>query len=121
MKNFREIATSELSISQLAAGRTKINTQDLIGKELTIVAFDFASITDEGEEKAFPVILFKELPANYYCGGFMLQKLCSAWAAEYDGDIESASNDLGQSGGVVVRFKATRTKTGNNLTTIEVV
>ena len=121
MKNFREIASAELSLSHLATGRTKVDTQALIGKELTIVAFDFANITDEGEEKVFPIILFKEMPANYYCGGFMLSKLCSAWAAEYDGDIESASNDLGASGGVAVRFKATRTKTGNNLTTIEII
>ena len=121
MKNFREIASAELSLSPLATGRAKVDTQDLIGKELTIVAFDFATIIDEGTEKTFPILLFKEMPDKYYCGGILLSKLCSAWAAEYGGDIESASNDLGASGGVAVRFKATRTKSGNNLTTIEVV
>lgn len=120
--DFRAIAQQELSLSPLMTGREQIKTDDLIGKELTISEFDFATITDEhGEEKTFPVVLFTELPTVYYNGGALLNKLCMAWTAEFDGDILEASQSLRESGGVKVRFKATRTKRGNNLTTLEVL
>lgn len=119
--NFKDIAQSELSLSQLMNGRFQIKTHDIVGKILTIEAFDFATITVNGEDKVFPVILFAELPDNYYNGGNLLSKLCARWAAEYDGDVEQASADLKASGGVRVRFKETKTKSGNNLTSVEVI
>ena len=119
--NFKKIASEELSLSPLMTGKEQVKTQELIGKELTIVAFDFATITDKGEEKTFPVIIFKELPDNYYNGGTLLMKLVIAWSAAFDGDVEKASDELGRSGGVAVRFRETKTKSGNNLTSIDVL
>lgn len=121
MTDFRKIAIDELSLCPLMAGREKLTSEDLIGKEVTIVEFDFATITEKGEKKTFPVLLLKEYPDHYYNGGTLLKKLCEAWAAEYDGDIEAASNDLLRSGGVKIRVSATRTKTGNNLVNVDVV
>lgn len=121
MIDFRKIAIDNLSLSPLMSGREQIKTEDLVGKEVTITNFDFATITDNGEEKTFPVLLLKEYPDKYYNGGILLQKLCLAWAAEFDGDIEAASNSLCDEGGIKIRFRATRTKSGNNLTSIEVV
>ena len=121
MANFRDIAISTMSLSELMAGREQVKTDEIVGKELTIVAFDFATITDHGEEKTFPVILFKELPDRYYNGGALLSKLCTAWAAECDGDISAASTALEDEGGVKVRFRATKTKSGNNLTTMDIL
>lgn len=118
--NFKEIAQSELSLSILMNGRDQIKTDDIVGREMTIEAFDFASITDKGEEKTFPVILFKEEPSKYYNGGNLLMKLCMAWAAAFDGDCTEASNELKNSGGCKVKFTATKTKAGNNLTKVEV-
>ena len=66
--------------------------------------------------------VLKELPTDkYYNGGTLLMKLCMAWEAEYDGDVEAASADLEKSGGVQIRFRATKTKSGNNLTSVDVV
>lgn len=121
MKDFKKIAVNELSLSPLMAGREQLKTEDLIGEEVTVYMFDFATITDKGVEKTFPVLLLKEYPENYYNGGTLLSKLCMAWAAAYDGDIEAACKDLDESGGVKLRFKATKTKSGNNLTSVEVV
>lgn len=118
---FKQIAEEELSLSPLMTGREQLKTEDLIGKEVTVIAFDFATITDKGEEKTFPVMLLKEYPDNYYNGGALLSKLCQAWANAYDGDIEAASDDLAAEGGVKLRFRATRTKAGNNLTAIDVL
>lgn len=119
--NFKKIAIDELSLSPLMAGREQKKTDDLIGQEVTVVAFDFATITDKGEEKTFPVLLLEEYPEHYYNGGALLSKLCQAWVAAYDGDIEKASADLAESGGVKLKFKATKTKSGNNLTSVEVM
>ena len=121
MKDFRKIAISELSLSPLMAGRNQIKTDDLIGQEVTVMEFDFATITDKGEEKTFPVMILKEYPDSYYNGGILLSKLCAAWASEYEGDCEAASEDLKKSGGVKLRFTSTRTKSGNNLTSVSVV
>lgn len=119
--SFREIAAKTLSLSDLMAGREKVTTDELIGKTVTVTEFDFATITDRGEEKTFPVLLFKELPDKYYCGGTLLAKMCMAWAAEYDGDVAAASNALADEGGVQIRFTAGKTKSGNNLTNITVL
>lgn len=121
MKDFKEIAVKTLSLSELMVGREQIKTDDLIGKTATITAFDFATITDaNGDQKTFPVLLFKEYPDKYYNGGALLMKLCMAWMADYE-DVEAASADLEKSGGVKIKFRATRTKGGNNLTSVDVV
>lgn len=121
MSNFRDVAVKTLSLSELMAGREQLKTEDLIGQTVTVVAFDFATITDKGEQKTFPVLVFKEYPSHYYNGGILLQKLCIAWASMYDGDVETASDELEKSGGVMLKFRNTKTKTGNNLTSIDVL
>ena len=121
INRFKEIASKELSLSPLMAGRDQLKTEDLAGKTATAIAFDFATITDDGEEKTFPVLLFKEYPDKYYNGGTILSKLCQAWADEFDGEVEHASAELEAAGGVQLRFKIGRTKGGRNITTIEVV
>lgn len=118
---FRDIAVKELSLSPLMAGRDQLKTEDLIGQTVTVYAFDFATITDKGQEKTFPVLLLKEHPDHYYNGGALLSKLCMAWAAEYEGDVEAASEALSAEGGVQLRFTATKTKSGNNLTAVDVL
>lgn len=118
---FKDIAVKELSLSPLMAGREQIKTDELIGKEVTVYAFDFATITDKGVEKTFPVLLLKEYPDKYYNGGALLMKLCEAWAAACDGDVEEASNELEAEGGVRIHFSARKTKSGNNLTAVDVI
>ena len=121
MPNFREIASKPLSLSDLMAGREKITTDELVGKTVTVTEFDFATITDAKGEKTFPILIFKEMPNKYYCGGFLLAKMCMAWTAEYDGDAAAASNALADEGGVQIRFTAGKTKSGNSLTNITVL
>lgn len=120
--NFKEIATKELTLSSLMVGREQIKTDELVGHDVTIMEFDFATLTDkDGEQKSYPVVLFKEYPDHYYNGGALLTKLCIAWASACSGDAEAASDALKKSGGVQIRFKSTKTKSGNNLTSIEVL
>ena len=118
---FRELAQKTLSLSDLMAGREKMATDDLIDQTVTITDFDFATITDKGEEKVFPILLFAEYQDRYYCGGALLNKLCVAWASEFDGDVGAASNALHDEGGVQIHFSKGKTKSGNNLTNITVL
>ena len=119
--DFRKIASKELSTSPLMANRTQITTDELNGKTVTITNFDFIDMKDSDVEKTFPVLLFKEYPDRYYNGGLLLSKMCEAWANEMDGDIEAASNALEEFGGVKVEFRISKTKSGNNITTIIVL
>lgn len=120
--NFKEIAVKELTLSPLMMNREQIKTDELIGQDVTVTEFDFARITDkDGEEKVYPVLLLSEYPEKYYNGGALLYKLCAAWASAYSGDVEAASTSLKKSGGVRLRFKSTKTKSGNNLTSVEVL
>lgn len=121
--NFRNAASKELSLSPLMEGREKIETEDLIGGEYTVIAFDFITTVDikDKKEKTYPVVNFEELPDKFYLGGALLSKVFSVWAAEFDGDFEECSVALAESGGVKFRFSKSKTRSGNNITKIEVV
>lgn len=120
-KTLKGIAVDTLSLSPLMAGREQLKTDDVVGEEVTIIAFDFATITDEnGNEKTFPVLHLKEYPNHYLNGGCLLNKLCMAWTAAL-GDVETASDALYDEGGVKIRIRNGRTKSGRNLTTVDVL
>lgn len=120
MFNFRESAMNSTLLSTLQNNREKISTEGLIQRfpdGITVNAFDFATVKD----KTFAVVTFAEDDSMYYNGGTVLTKMCLAWAAGFDGDPESASIALGKSGGVKLKFNESKTKDGNNVTTITVV
>ena len=120
MFNFRESAMNSTLLSALQNNREKISTSDLVKQfpdGITVNAFDFATVDD----KTFAVVTFAEDDTKYYNGGTVLTKMCLAWAAGFDGDPESASVALGKAGGVKLMFAESKTKNGNNVTTITVV
>lgn len=121
--NFKAAASKELSLSPLMENREKIETDELYNKELTVIAFDFITTKDpkDGMDKTYPVVNFEELPDKFYLGGALLAKVFQVWAAEFDGDFEECSNALAESGGVKFRFVKGKTRSGNNITKIEVV
>ena len=106
---------------RLQVGRNQIETDEIIGKTLTIIGFDITEATIKNEKKVYPVIIFKELPEHYYNGGSLLMNLCKAWSDYFDGDVEAASEELERSGGVKVTFSTTRSQSGNSYTNVEVV
>lgn len=115
--NFKAVAQSVTTLSDLMNGRSQLKTEDIAGKELTVIKFDIAEVNG----KPFPVVVFAEYPDHYYNGGIVLNKICYQWASDYEGDIAQASDDLERAGGVRFRFKTTKTKDGQrNLTSIEV-
>ena len=120
MFNFRDVAEKSTLLSVLQKDRTKISTEELVKKfpdGITVNQFDIATI----DNKAFAVVTFAEDNNYYYNGGTILTKMCIAWAQGFGGDTESASVALLKSGGVKLKFTETKTKSGNNVTTITVV
>lgn len=128
--NFREVAQKNTLLSGIMVGRDKIDTDSIINKDLTIIAFDFAPKFDQagnpvindatGEADTFGVVVFKEFPDKYYCVGAVFTKVCHAWAAGFSSP-EEASAALEAEGGVKVRFTPSKTKKGNNLTAVEIL
>lgn len=120
MFNFRESAMNSTLLSALQNNREKISTEELIATfpdGITVNAFDFATVQD----KTFAVVTFSEDDSRYYNGGTVLTKMCLNWAAGFAGDPEAASTALAKSGGVKLKFTESKTKNGNNVTTITVV
>lgn len=127
--NFKKVAQENTLLSPIMVGRSKLDTDDIINQELTIIGFDFAPkfdqkgspITNEsGEVDTFGVVVFKEHPEAYYCVGAVFTKVCHAWAANF-ASPQDASEALAAEGGVRVRFTPGKTKKGNNLTSVEIL
>lgn len=129
--SFKQAAQESTLLCKLMQNREKLETKDVVGKELTVIGFDFApkfdadgnrvADPDTGEQDMFGVLIFEELPENYYCVGTVFTKVCKVWAAAYSGDAESASAALAKEGGVKVRFSEGKTKRGNNLVNVEII
>lgn len=127
--NFKQVAQENTLLSSIMVGREKLETEDILDKELTIIGFDFAPkfdqqgkpvVNDIGEVDTFGVVVFAEYPDKYYCVGAVFTKVCHAWAAGFDSPQE-ASAALAAEGGVKVKFSASKTKKGNNLTAVEIL
>lgn len=128
--DFKKAAQETTLLSPIMVGRDKLDTEDVIGKELTIVGFDFAPKFDKdgfpiidqstGETDTFGVIIFSEYPNSYYCVGTVFTKVCKTWEAAFK-SAKEASEALAAEGGVKVRFRPSKTKKGNNLTAVEIL
>lgn len=127
--NFKKVAQENTLLSAIMAGKEKLETDEILGKELTIVGFDFAPKFDQqgnrvanemGEVDTFGVVVFAEYPDKYYCVGSVFTKVCHAWSAGFKSPQE-ASAALAAEGGVKVKFSASKTKKGNNLTAVEIL
>lgn len=128
--NFKQVAQENTLLSAIMVGKEKLETEDVLNKELTIIAFDFAPKFDQagnpvvddktGEVDTFGVVVFAEFPDKYYCVGAVFTKVCHAWAAGFSSP-EEASAALAAEGGVRVKFTASKTKKGNNLTAVDIL
>lgn len=118
LASLKQSAQRATSLSALMSGRTQVSTDTLVNNTVTPVAVDIASVNG----KNFPVFLFAELPDSYYNGGTVLMKIVDVWIADYDGDLDALNEDLEKnSGDIRFHFRASKTKTGNNLTVVDVL
>ena len=128
--NFKQVAQENTLLSAIMVDKEKLETEQVINKELTIIAFDFAPKFDKagnriidpdtGEVDEFGVVVFAEIPDHYYCVGAVFTKVCKAWVSAFESAAE-ASEALAAEGGVRVKFTPSKTKKGNNLTAVEIL
>lgn len=117
---FSSIAKKATSLSPLMNGREKIGVDELIAKYpngITLTEFD---IITTGVD-TFPVFLFAEDDTKFSFGGTVLHNIIEAWVTDMGGDIEATSKELKSEGGVKMKFEKSRTKTGNNVTLVEIL
>lgn len=117
MKDFKKLAQEAVASSSVMANRTKISTDDVLNKVLTITDFDIVP----GTKGPHAVVLFSEFSANYYNGGKALTAMCNKWVDAYDGDIDLCRAELSADGGVKVSLSRIITKDGNPFTTVTVI
>lgn len=113
MGHFAQIAKQETTMCRLFINRTKLKTEDVINRELTIIDFDFAPNIDDsgkieydqqtGEVATHGVIVFAEMPDKFYHVGSIFTKICRSWMSGFE-SAEDAGKALSAEGGVRVRF-----------------
>lgn len=124
--NFRESAIANTTLSPLMEGRSKISTADVkrdYKDGITINAVDMMNGADKrtGEAKEFAVIQFAENDEVFLFAGKVLSNIVFGWLEAYKGDVKACNADLKAAGGVKVKLETSRTKDGNDVTTVTVI
>lgn len=117
-RNLREFAekATKMTFGHIdAAGMTKLESEDIADREVTIIDFDFAH--DGKKDDDYAVVLFKEYENCFYFGGKCLTDLCKKIDAEF-GMADELRKD-----GLKVKFVLTKPKTkdGNKYYKVEVI
>lgn len=97
--------------AKLIKGKTKIETSDIIGKEITLIGYGF--MTDNGKEYA--VVTLKEFPDNFLFCGKVLTDEIRKLEEEFGDDL----NDILASGEVRVILKTQSSKNGRKYTSAD--
>ena len=114
--NKAKVATASCTLME---NRTKIGTEELINKYpegVTVTAFDWLS----GDNGKYPVCVFSENENECFFGGTAMTDICNEWMDGYD-TPEQCSKDLGECGGVKIKFTKAKTKLGRNFIKAEVI
>ena len=111
--NFKKIAQRETVLSEIMESRQKVEKKDGI---VTIVDFDIVSNKD-GE--AYAVCAIND--TEFINGGAILTSIFTSIVREFNGDIEQARAEYAQSEKLKVKLTKTKTKSGRDLTKVEVL
>lgn len=116
MNNLAKLVKEITSTSILTVGRTKVDTNDIVGVELTMRDFDFVEYVDKTADKTviYPVVIFDEMPESYYCGGKSLSDICTAI------DANGLHDEL-KTNGLKVMLGVTKTKANQPFVTVTVM
>lgn len=122
MKDFRNLAKRQTTLSAVMVDREKVKTEDLIVSYpdgLTIIAFDY--VISKKSKGSYPVFNIAEDPTIFCNGGTVLDRIFKEFVDACDGDIEAASDELRRQGGLKVILGKGTTKSGDELITVEVI
>ena len=122
MRDFRELAKKETSLSDVMTDRTKVTSDDLIEAYpdgFNIIAFDY--VQSKKSKGKYPVFNIEEDPTIFCNASTILTRIFDEFVSECDGDVDLASNELRRQGGLSVKLGRGRTKAGDELITVEVI
>ena len=124
VSRFKAIASRSLSASVLMENREKVDTSDVVGKNLTIEDFDIVEYVDgEGKNVHYAVVIFAEMPDKYYQGGYVLTRMIDDIVEDFDNLLEEAREQysVASNDRICIRLTESKTKGGKNLTKVEVI
>lgn len=97
--------------AKLIKGKAKIETSDVIGKEITLIGYGF--MTDNGKEYA--VVTLKEFPDNFLFCGKVLTDEIRKLEEEFGNDL----NDILASGEVRIILNTQNSKNNRKYTSVD--
>lgn len=110
--SYADIRSKRKAASPLMDNRTSVSTDQIEGQILTVMDVDVIS----ARNGRCGILIFKELPANFYFGGKVLTEMCEDFLAD-----ESAHAEM-QAGKVRIIIKRARSaSSGNEYITFEYV
>lgn len=115
-KSFRQLSAESTQLTDLYDGRKKIETSEVVNKELTIDDFDIVNF--DGTE--FCALTFKELAGFVYNGGMVLTKMIKRWCEEYGGISEAREAYSKTDEKVKIELKNTKSRNSRDLVVVDV-
>ena len=105
--NLRNAAKEVTTFSELMANRQKIDTADLVGKELTIRDFD---MVNDNKGKPFIIYIMDEYENSFAFGGQVLTNMFAELIQQYG--LEDVRKEV-QENGLKVRLSTVQSKSKN--------
>jgi hypothetical protein len=122
MKDFRQLAKKETSLSDVMTDRTKVSSDELMEKYpdgFTIIAFDY--VQSKKSKGKYPVFNIEDDPTIFCNAGTILTRIFDQFVEACDGDVDAASEELRRQGGLDVKLGKGMTKAGDDLVTVEIL
>lgn len=112
----------EFNVPEVMLDRRKLETDEILGHDLTIENFDLCNFVDPDTKVPFaaPVLNFEEHPGCYYRGGQSLKKFVETIVNAYDGDIDTAVSEFSAEK-IRIRLVKLRTRSGNDFYNVQVL
>lgn len=124
-KSFKQKALDSMTLSELEHGRTKLDTESIIGKKLTIDKFDIVDVENPDAESGrmhYCVLVFKEMPEHFYNGGLILTKMVESWLEDFESVEQCQAAYDADSDKVKIHASMSKTNKNNkNLVKIDIV
>ena len=122
--NFKARAKEATTLSDLMKEREKIKVGELISDKTlqgTVTITDFDLVAGGRDGATYPIFIYKEDDSKFFSGGYILNKIVNDWIEGHEGDIHATREDFRNSGGVKIKLGRGETKSGNNITTVEIL
>lgn len=119
--DFKALAQEAVGGSPIMKGREKIAVDTLIAlypNGVTVNGYDFIRKSDG---TGYPVFTIAEDDKVFFNGGAIANKIAEEWTLAAGGDVEAASRELNEIGGVKFKIGKRRTNDGRTVNTFDPV